>query len=418
MTRKAPRKPAPPEIGDLSFVNPVISALGQVGSREVEIEIERLKGQGRKVIPVYGYPVVAPPAHICQAAAEAAKRTCFPPSNGLPELRKNLAKAIQAQYGAEVDAETEILVTNGAMHGLHVVMTTFLKPGDEVLLMAPCYFFGGLIEITGARPVYVQTDESDGYALDFPRIRKSVSRKTRLVVLSSPVNPTGYVYSRQDVEDFIALAEERNLLLVSDESYDRMLYDGREHVSPFHYPEGRSRTVLVKSFTKSYALPTWRVGYLVGPSGLVTHFRKVLEWTVLHCPYINQRVALAALQGPQEWLSNVFRAFEERRNQLLEGLAAIESLSCVRPPGGPFIFLNVSQHSEDCDPYARHLLHRYGIPAVPGKHFHARDHVRIPFGGTAESVAQLACALAEAGKARPRNRCRRPDGVINHRSCT
>jgi len=117
-----------------------------------------------------------------------------------------------------------------------------------------------------------------------------------------------------------------------------------------------------------------------------------------HCPYINQKTALAAIEGPQDWLLEVFADFERRRNQLLEGLRSIQGFSAVRSAGGPFVFLNVSRQSSDCDGYAHRLLHNYGIPAVPGRHFHARGHVRIPFGGTAESVARLVSALAEAGK--------------------
>ena len=121
------------------------------------------------------------------------------------------------------------------------------------------------------------------------------------------------------MEQFIALAEEHNPLLVSDESYDRMIYDGLEHFSPFHYPEGRRRTILVKSFTKSYALPTWRVGYVVADASLTPYFRKVLEWTMLSGANINQRVALVALESPQDWLLEVSREFERCRNQLLAG---------------------------------------------------------------------------------------------------
>ncbi len=350
------------------------------------------------MIPVYGYPVVPPPAHIQQAVIEVAASTFSPPSHGLQELRESLARSLQYQYGTRVDAEKELLVTTGAMNALHIVMTALLQPSDEVLLIAPGYFFGGLVSMTGARPVYADMAEANGYAQDFDRIRDHISSRTKAIVLSSPVNPTGYVYTRQDVERFLELAEEYNLLLISDESYDRMIYDGVAHLSPLSFPEGKARTVLIKSFTKSFALPMLRVGYIAAEAALMGCFRKVLEWTVLHNAYLNQKVALAALDGPQDWLIHIFREFEERRNQLMEGIRDFPAFSCVNPCGGPFIFLNVSRCSSDCDEYARYLLHNFGIPAVGGKYFHARDHVRIPFGGTEEAVASLLSALAQAAE--------------------
>ncbi len=130
-------------------------------------------------------------------------------------------------------------------------------------------------------------------------------------------------------------------------------------------------------------------------------FRKVLEWTVLHNAYLNQKAALAALEGPQEWLLQIFTEFEQRRNQLMEGIREIPDFSCVTPHGGPFVFLNVSRQSTDCDKFARYLLSDFGIPAVGGKYFHVRDHVRIPFGGTEEAVADLLSALGQAADANP-----------------
>ena len=385
------------QIDSARFLNPLIIDLEQVGSRAMETELDGRKAQGGDVIPVYGYPVVPPPVHVEQAIRESAGSTFSPPSHGLLELRERLADSIEIQYGARVDPEKELLVSCGAMNALHIAMTALLQPDDEVLIVAPCYFFGGLVRITGARPEYAEMNENDGYALDFQEIRKKISSRTKAIILSSPVNPTGYIYTRSDVEKFIALAEEHNLLLVSDESYDRLVYDGRPHVSPMSYPEGRARTILVKSFTKSYALPMLRVGYMAADPVLISSFRKVLEWTVLHNAYVNQKAALAALVGPQDWLLGIFQDFQDRRNQLVEGIRNIEAFSCNTPLGGPFIFLNVSQRSPDCDEFARHLLLHYGIPTVGGRYFQARNHVRIPFGGTQAAVAQLIDALAHAG---------------------
>lgn len=383
------------------FLNPSIALLTQVASREVETDLEARKERGDPVIPVHGFPVAPPPPHIQQAIIEAADSTFLPPSHGLKELRVSLARSLENQYGTPFDPETEIVLTSGAMNALHIVLTALLQPGDEVLLVAPSYFFGGLVSMTGAQPVYAEMREGDGYAQDFDVIRRYISSRTKAMVLSSPVNPTGYVYTRHDVAQFLYLAEEYDLLLISDESYDRMIYDGLTHISPLSFPEGKARTVLIKSFTKSYALPMLRVGYITAGAPLMPCFRKVLEWTVLYNAYLNQKAALAALDGPQDWLVNIFKELEERRNQLMDGIQDLPAFSCVTPHGGPFVFLNVSRLSTDCDEFARSLVRDYGVPAVGGKYFHATDHVRIPFGGTKEAVGSLLSALAQAKEVNP-----------------
>lgn len=379
-----------------SWIEPVARLSEQVGSRDVDNEVERLKTEGREVIEVYGFPTTPLPEHGRQAAIEALSCTCSPPSNGLPELRESLSRVLFEQYRVAVNPENEILVTNGAMHALNVVFRALLGPGDEPLLISPCYFFGGLIELTGARPVYVEMDKRGDYALDVEKIRREVHAKTKLLILNTPVNPTGYVYSRSDVEELVSLAEECNLLMVCDESYDRMIYDDMQHVSPFASPEGNKRTILVKSFTKSYALPSWRVGYVVASAVLIGYFRKLLEWNVLTCPDLNQRVALAILDGPQDWLLEVSRSFERNRNTLLRGIADLQEFSYAKPRGGPFIFLDVSKKADDSSQFARDLLDHFGVPAVPGKYFNNQHCVRIPFGGSDESVTKLVDALRRA----------------------
>ncbi len=396
------QKIAPCRARLVDFVTNNILDLAPVGSREIEHEVEKLREQGRTILPVYGYPVVQAPEFVWDVAREAAKESSSPPSNGLPELRQSLARALSEQYGSPFDPNREILVTSGAMNSLHVILTTLLEPGDEVLLLTPCYFFGGLVQIRGAQVVTIPTDQSCGYAIDFEQVRRHITEKTKVIILSSPVNPTGYVYSRQDVEQFLSIAEDHNLLLVSDESYDRQLYDGEEHFSPFHYPEGRKRAVLVKSFTKGYALHNWRVGYLVANPELIPHFRKVLEWTVLYCPFVNQKVAQAVLDGPQEWLFEVFQQFEQRRNQLVDGIRELDCYSWMLPRGGPFLFLNVERCDENSARWASQILHSHGVPAVPGRYFHSQPHVRIPFGGTEQTVGQLVSALVDYARAAAR----------------
>jgi aminotransferase len=353
---------------------------------------------GRSVIPVYGYPLVAPPPHVVAAAHKAAREIKSPPSGGLLPLRESLSRVLGDQYGGALDPKNEILITSGGMQGLRIALTTLLASGDEAILITPCYFFGGLIELAGGRVVRVPTGPENGYAIDFERIRATITDRTKLVVLSSPVNPTGYTYSREDVEQVIRIAEEFDLLLVSDESYDRMVFDKLEHWSPFHYVEARRRTVLIKSFTKSYALPGWRVGYIAADAELIPHFRKVLEWSMLYCGYTNQCVALAALDGPQDWLLRIFAEIEQSRGTLMQGLALAQGYEWYTPRGGPFVFLKVCGETGGEAAIAEQLLENFGVPAVAGSHFGSPGYVRIPFGGTPDAVERLVAALVDASR--------------------
>ena len=390
--------PALAGAGLSSHITQKIAALDPVGSRVIEPKIEELEAQGRRVVPVHGYPLVAPPEHITRAAIEAMVNPAPAPSHGILRLREGIARIVGEQYGEAPDPRTEVLITCGAMHGLQIAFTALLGYGDEAIVITPCYFFGGLIELAGGRAVYVKSELGNGYLIDFERIREAITPRTKLVVLSSPVNPTGYLYTQSDVEQFVSLAEEFDLLLVSDESYDRMIFGGERHISPFHMAAGRRRTVLVKSFTKSYALPGWRVGYLVADASLMPYFQRILEWDVLYCPRVNQHAALAALEGPQDWLENVFQGMQKQRDCLLEGLRPASGYQWMKPRGGPFLFLKVCPETEDETPISARLLSNYGVPAVAGRYFGGHGYVRIPFGGSEQDVRELAAALVDASR--------------------
>jgi aminotransferase len=377
-------------------VTRTITDLDLVGSRVIEPRIESMRLRGRTVIPVHGYAIVDHPEHITSAVVEAMRCPTPSSSRGILKLRESIARSIGEVYGGAPDPQSEVLITCGAMHALRIVLSVLLGSGDEAIIVTPCYFFGGIIELAGGRVVRVATDPSDGYLIDFDKLRTAITPRTKLIVVSSPVNPTGYVYTRSDVAQFVALAEEFDLLLVSDESYDRMIFDGREHISPFHIDGARTRTVLIKSFTKSYALPAWRVGYIVADADLMPYFLKAFEWDLLYSPHINQHAALAALDGPQDWLVKIFREIEQRRDALIEGLK-MSDYRWVRPQGGPFLFLKVCDADDgDESIISERLLDRYGVPNVPGRCFGAPGYVRVPYAGDAEAVRNLVSRLVEA----------------------
>ena len=345
------------------------------------------------------YPIRELPPHAIEAVERAARETVNAPSRGLPQLRKAVASTLSGEFSLCLDPESEILITAGGMHALSIAFSALLEPEDEVLIPSPCYFLEGIIEPLGARIVYAPMDELDGYRWDFDLIGSLITRRTKCLFLNTPVNPTGHVLSLAELAEIARIAERHNLLVIADESYNTMVYDGLAHHSILALQEMKERTLLVRSFTKTFCMPGWLVGYLVGPAVLVSAMTNTLVWNVLYGSYITQVAAAAALAGPQDWLAGVAGEFQQRRDLFCDGIEAISGLSCVRPSGGPFLFLNVSQWRGDSQQISQVLLETYGIPTTPSVYFHSSDHVRMAFGGKTgvleEALVRLECAAQD-----------------------
>ena len=280
------------------------------------------------------------------------------------------------------------------MQALDLVCAATLHAGDEVLVSAPGFFLEGLVETRGAHLVHVPAPFETGFAPDWSALERAVTAATRLLLIITPGNPSGYVYSAADIEKLADLAERHNLLVVSDESYDRLVYDGGRHLSPCAHPVLAQRSVLIRSFTKSFAMPGWRVGYLIGPSPLIDGCLKLLEWTALYGSAVPQSAAAAAFSGPQLWLRDVVDEFQEHRDRLVRALDETD-VPTVRPRGGPFVFPRIARYGTDVE-VADRLLREFGIAAVAGTLLHGPGHVRIPIGGSTGTVDLLVERLQAA----------------------
>jgi len=277
-----------------------------------------------------------------------------------------------------------------------VVFTTLLDPGAEVVMYRPAFFFFGAIRLAGGVPVYAETRQEENWQWDAKALRKAITPKSRMIVINSPTNPTGYVASEDDLRAVAEIAEEHDLFLVSDESYDNILYDGRRHLRLAALPGFRDRTITICSFTKTLALQPWRVGFILAPSHLIAHFQKVLEWTVLRCSHVAQRVAQAALEGPQAWVSEIATRFQRARDIMAGELNSAPGLSFAFPGGSPFLFVNVTHLGLSGAEFSHWLLNEYGVPTDPGAFFGSDGHVRLPFGGPDEVVREAAKRISAA----------------------
>jgi aspartate/methionine/tyrosine aminotransferase len=351
---------------------------------------EALRARASEPVPLYGTPAPALPEHVVDAVARVLSEPMrTPPARGLEELREALARELLRSTGRAVDPATELVVTNGAMQALGVVFRTVLEPGDEVVVPAPCFFFETAIRRGGGAPVYVSSSPDRSWAWDLDALAEAAARsRARVLLLCNPENPTGHVPSRDEVSAAVALAERHGLLVVTDEAYERSLWDGAELASAFGAYE---RTLVIRSLGKSLSLPQLRLGCIAGPAELVSSCAVTLEWDCLRVGIASQTAADAALTGPQEWLDAVHEELGRSREVALRAVSDVEAITLVAPRAGPFLFLGAT----DGRTTLADELVAVGLPVVDGQHFQAPGWARLPFGGAERCRDALEAALGD-----------------------
>ncbi|HUG64623.1 MAG TPA: pyridoxal phosphate-dependent aminotransferase [Gaiellaceae bacterium] len=348
---------------------------------------EALRARDVEPVPLHGTPAPALPPHVVEAVARvlsAPMRT--PPARGLGALREALAVELEATTGRGVDPSTELLVTNGAMQALGVVFRSLLSPGDEVVVPAPCFFFETPVRRGGGVPVLVPASGDTGWGWDPGAIEAAVGSRTRVLLLCNPENPTGYVPSAEEVAAAVAVAERHDLLVVTDEAYERSLWEGAQLSSAFGLAE---RALVIRSLGKSLAMPHLRLGLVAGPADLITRCAVTLEWDCLRVGIASQTAALAGLTGSREWLESVHAEMAADRTAALRAVSST-SLDVVPPRGGPFLFVGRREGQTSL----ADALVGAGLPVVDGAHFQAPGLARLPFGGASDCAPELERALA------------------------
>ena len=289
------------------------------------------------------------------------------------------------------------------MEALMLTFLVALDPGDEVLITDPSYTnYAGQVILAEGRPVFVATDPDRGYLPDAGALEAAVTPRTRAILINSPSNPTGAVYPRDLLHDVAELARRHDLLLVSDEAYEALVYGDIRHVSPGAFPGLADRTVSIYSFSKEYAMTGWRVGYLAGPAPMLRVMATVQEQMASCVNAGAQRAALAALRGPQECVEAMRRAYERRRDLVVERLNRIPGVRCPRPDGAFYVFPDVRAITRDTKTLAERLLFEHGVVVSPGEAFGPRSagFLRLSYASSErdldEGLHRLAAGLARA----------------------
>jgi aminotransferase len=351
----------------------------RVGSR---ICHDYFASHGIAPLAIRGYPWVAKlPEDLFEAARTALLEPVIPPTLGLTELRARVAAEAATRYGEKI-SPGEVVITAGAMAGLQVLWSTLRQPHGNVVVPVPSYFSGGGIELAGQsyRPVQAITAE---YGWDWEKIESAIDATTTALYLVNPNNPTGNLLSQADFTRLAQLSDcWPHLWTVLDESYEALAYPPAVHLSGLRYLSSLPRAVVVGSFSKSFALPWLRVGFIIAPILLVPNVGRTLEWTTLYGSYITQRIALSALEADRSWLIGMVEEFRSRRDHFVEILSLNQGLAVQVPIAGPFVYPKVIGRT--------HLglsdvvdLWSGGLEAIPAACFGSRDAaLRIPFGGT------------------------------------
>ncbi len=372
-----------------------------------------VKAMKAKGIPVFdfaaGEPAQETPDIVKQAAQAAiqANFTKYTPVTGIDELKEAIIDTFRSTHGLDYE-KSQILVSCGAKHTLYNFTQAFLEAGDEVIVPSPYWVsYPEQILLADATPVFLKTEESSAYAIDAASLEALITKKTKAIILNSPCNPTGSLYDRATLERVAELAIRHDLLVVSDEIYEHLVYDGHQHTSIASLsPEIASRTLVVNGVSKSYSMTGWRIGYAGGPKDLIAAMGHIQSQSTSNPASISQKAAVVAIREGQTFIDSMVQDLDIQRTTMVKGLNAIPGITCPTPRGAFYAFPNISslmgrQHSKGIirtpSDLAQYLLREGNVAGVAGEPFGSLEHIRFsytpPMSVIKEGMERLAAAI-------------------------
>ncbi len=340
-----------------------------------------------------GEPDFTTPEHVLEAAVEAVRKgfTHYTDVNGTVELREAIAEKFRKENGIDADPQTEVTVTSGSQEAMFIAAFGFLNRGDEALILDPYYpacFEDTLL--AEAVPVTFPLNEKKDYGIEMEALERKITKRTKMIWMCNPSNPTGYAFSKRNLEVIAEVAQRRDLIVFADEIYEKIVYDGVRHISIGSLPGMEERTITVNGFSKAYAMTGWRIGYIVAEERLSATLRKLHYYAVL-CPNaISQRAAFAALTEPQDCVHEMVKEYARRREFVLSELGKIEHLFYTIPKGAFYVFPNFSNYDKSDEEMASHLLKEARVVTAPGSGFGkaGEGHLRISYSVSYEQVKE------------------------------
>ncbi|NLU43019.1 MAG: aminotransferase class I/II-fold pyridoxal phosphate-dependent enzyme [Firmicutes bacterium] len=370
------------------YVSNAVKALPPSGIRK----FFDLAAQMENVISLgVGEPDFITPWHIIESSFYSAERghTSYTSNLGLLELRQAISDYLEAKHGVGYDPTNEVLVTTGVSEALDVAIRTLVSPGDEVIVIEPCYVsYKACVLLAGGTPVIVDTHVDNGFRVTAEDIASRLSDRTKAIVLSYPNNPTGAVMDCATLQRIAELAKERDLIVISDEIYSELTYEGT-HTCIAALPGMRERTVLLNGFSKAYAMTGWRIGYACGNKHIIGGMMKIHQYTMLCAPIIAQKAAIEALRYGEEAKQRMVAEYDQRRRFIVERLNAI-GLTCFEPTGAFYAFPSIAASGMTSEEFCNELLREQSVAVVPGNAFGAcgEGFVRCSYAASLQEISE------------------------------
>ncbi len=385
------------------LLSPTVQKIKPSITLAVTARANAMKAKGIDVVPLSaGEPDFDTPAHIADAAVEAIRSgfTKYTPSSGTMELKKAVCEKFRRDNGLDY-APSQVIINCGAKHSDFLAMFVLIGPGDEVIVPSPYWVsYPDMVSLAGGTPVIVEGKKEHGLKITPRQLREAITPRTKLLILNSPSNPTGMIYTEQELRALAEVIVDAGIYVLSDEIYEKLLYDGNRHVSIGSLSEEMfRRTITINGTSKAYSMTGWRIGYTAGPEDLIKAMDTVQSQETSNPTSISQKAALAALNGPEDFLAGWVAEYDRRRRYMVDRLNSMEGVTCLLPEGAFYVFPDVSAlYGRSCNgkfiagsvAFSDYMLEEQRIAIIPGGGFGADAHVRLSY---ATSMANIEKAL-------------------------
>jgi aspartate aminotransferase len=356
----------------------------------IDSKAKQMKAEGHDVVGFgAGEPDFDTPQHIKDAAIAAlnAGFTKYTPSSGIPELRQAVADKFKRENGLDYKP-SQIIVSCGGKHSCYNIILATCQEGDEVIIPAPYWLsYPEMVKLAGAKPVFVETSDQTEFKVTPDALRRAITSNTRLFLLNSPSNPTGTVYTPDEVKALGNICVQKGVLIMSDEIYEHLLYDGAQHKSVASFSQAHyEHTIVVHGFAKAWSMTGWRLGFLAAPEPIAKAIDAIQSHSTSNPTSFAQKGAVAALTGPQDHLKSWLAEYDKRRKYAHEKLNSIPGISCVNSKGAFYLFPNIARTGLKSSEFCARLLETEKVAAVPGIAFGADDYIRLSY---ATSLANI-----------------------------
>lgn len=378
----------------------IIDRIEESASFSVLGKAKELEKSGEKIFHLeIGEPDFTPPEESINSLIESLKRgeTHYTTAQGIPELRREIVKYEKRFRHIDITPE-QVVITPGAKPMILFTLLSAVNPGEKVLYPDPGYLsYKSLINFVGGVPVPYKLKKDKNFEIDLDDLRARVDNKTTCIIINSPSNPTGMVHSKEELKEILAIAKENNMLIISDEVYSRIYFDGQKHLSITNLTEDRSNIILIDAFSKTYAMTGFRLGYGILPIELVGAVVKLIQNSFSCVPEFIQHAGVTALSQGEMFISSMVKAFEERRDKVYAILSQIDGLKVFKPAAAFYFFPELQINIESRE-YAEYVLNNYKIALLPGEAFgtYGRGHIRISFANSLENLLEAATRIGDS----------------------